>query len=62
MNTYKIVYRRFAEINPRDGDVYEIKAKDEKAVRVMAENRISTEFQKTGFPYPKVQSITLLEG
>lgn len=61
MNTYKIVYRRFAEIVPREGDVYEIEAKDEKVVRVMAENKISTQFQKTGFPYPKIQSITLLE-
>lgn len=59
MNTYTIVYRRFAEISPRKNDVYVIEAKDEKVARVMAENKISTEFQKTGFPYPKIHSIKL---
>lgn len=60
MNTYEIVYRRFAEIYPRETDVYKINAIDEKTVRVLAENRISTEFQKTGFPYPKIHSIKQL--
>lgn len=60
MNSYRIVYRRFAEISPRPGDVYEIDANDEKVVRTLAENRISTDFQKTGFPYPKIYSIEQL--
>lgn len=60
MNTYKIGYRRFAE-SFQPGDVYEIKAVSEKVARTLAENRISTDFQKIGFPYPKIHSIEQLD-